>query len=884
MSQKNIFLFFSGILILTGVSLIKIVNLQDYNPTVIVQTNEFSNSKSKELLKDHSVITTFKSNNNNLGIISIAFDTHNQINNDYLEFKIRETNSDQWYYINKYKVDQFQNSKYFPFGFPEIKDSYGKEYQIEIKSLSGETGNSFIMITNKTFLSKYSFPKTYLLQNKKYIPVFIYKKISSYIHHITNIEYLYMIGVVIFLNYLQKNIGIISLIKKNKNTNFQQTPTTKTSSARVIVPYLVAGTTSLMVFYIKNTNILKVIKSISSNTNIITFTISILVFCSVFLVTYLIFYKIRIENIVNHKILPKNILFYIKIIIFTVFVVLTWLTIIGSSNLLGYTVLTTTSNKHLPLIVVGTNCLLFFIFRKYLLLNNFIYSGKFWFIIAIITATVTSYFFYTPNGLLYNYNHSAYYNSIYIHEQGIPYSEKFTSAYGHYAIFYKPILKLIGTNIHTVSAVTAIVAFIFVLSIIFCVYVFVKNPFIRFLGLISIIFPFAGLLPFPYPQTFPHRFLFPSIIMALSTYIIKNNKRKIFINIGYLICLLSIIWNTDTGLVCLLAWTILHTYLLFFFKEKNTKNIFLNISTPLALAITTFIGSWGFINIYNILIGGDFINLYYFLFPLLEHSYMYDILHTEIPLYLNYWIPVLLLFYFFVGLGIVSVFTRKYNKKITFMFFTSILGIGQMTYFINRCAYLNIFLCYYQVLLLILIITQLSFSRFSINKKNKSGVVNEIILYCGIFTLLIFVSILIVNIKYKVISSIKYFNTSELNSITDYIRNNVPEDTPIISVNTSILGISLGWKNELGFTDLPNLFTINSRERLMRALITYNKPFLIDKGYYRYFGGVEGVFYIPLCDEFKKITNTYNIREFNEMSRYENIQDDSILLYLTPKK
>jgi len=178
----------------------------DFNSTVIVNTGNFKNAQPIDFLKDTSIKREFKSNFNNLGIISVKFNTHNRINTGFLQFRIREKGNEKWYYLAKYKVDQFQNNKYFPFGFPEIIDSKTKVYEFEILSLDG-TENNMVSIgsVNDQFLVKYSFPKKFLFDNKTYIPVFIFNKIISYFNNIDFSVYLMILFesvVLFFLTYL----------------------------------------------------------------------------------------------------------------------------------------------------------------------------------------------------------------------------------------------------------------------------------------------------------------------------------------------------------------------------------------------------------------------------------------------------------------------------------------------------------------------------------------------------------------------------------------------------------------------------------------------------------------------------------------------------------
>lgn len=219
MNLKNKIVIIFGFLLLTVVGLKKIVDYQDYNPTVIVKAYKFKDQTNKELLKGEKITGEFKSKNNNLGITSVLFNTHNNINNDYLQFKIKEKDSTEWYYSNKYKVDQFQNNQYFPFGFPAINDSKGKIYQIEIESLNGVGGNSVQVITNKPFLNKYSFPKIYLLQNKNKIPVFVLSKIGSFFGHIELGIYLIILFFCFLIIYLSRLVSFNKLLIFFKKIN-----------------------------------------------------------------------------------------------------------------------------------------------------------------------------------------------------------------------------------------------------------------------------------------------------------------------------------------------------------------------------------------------------------------------------------------------------------------------------------------------------------------------------------------------------------------------------------------------------------------------------------------------------------------------------------------
>ena len=209
--DKIIILFFFFLLIFIGFNRVNL--FQDYNPTVIVEDHKFDNNQNIELLKGEKVVEKFVAKNNHLGTVSIKYNTYNRINDDYLQFRIKEYGNNHWYYSNKYKTDQFINGQYFPFGFPAINNSNGKKYQIEITSLAGTKGNFVQMVIKNTpYLSRYSFPKSYLQQNKREIPKFLLGKILSYFNHIGLNIYLFLILIYLLLSYLLNFVNIRKLI------------------------------------------------------------------------------------------------------------------------------------------------------------------------------------------------------------------------------------------------------------------------------------------------------------------------------------------------------------------------------------------------------------------------------------------------------------------------------------------------------------------------------------------------------------------------------------------------------------------------------------------------------------------------------------------------
>jgi len=157
--------------------------IQNFQITSLVQYIPFSTeSNFNRLFSKDTVKYEFKASQNNLGTIELLINNHEKINSDVLTFRIKEKDSDSWYYSNLYGAEKMDEGKYFPFGFPVIVDSKNKIYLIEIESQKGTIEDS-VSLSRDTggFIARYSFPKTLLLKKIHLIPHFIFSKVKNYV-------------------------------------------------------------------------------------------------------------------------------------------------------------------------------------------------------------------------------------------------------------------------------------------------------------------------------------------------------------------------------------------------------------------------------------------------------------------------------------------------------------------------------------------------------------------------------------------------------------------------------------------------------------------------------------------------------------------------------
>lgn len=165
----------------------------------------FNNINYNKLLKGDKVSGEFTAAENNLGIVSIKFQTFIRppyADEDHLIFRLKEKGAKNWYYENTYRDGLVYDVPIFPFGFPKIANSQGKTYQFEIESLSGNAENSVALSDRDQILfSKYQMSKSVLLHDKKELAIFTAKKFIN-AFSTTDVRFSSFIYLLPFLFYL----------------------------------------------------------------------------------------------------------------------------------------------------------------------------------------------------------------------------------------------------------------------------------------------------------------------------------------------------------------------------------------------------------------------------------------------------------------------------------------------------------------------------------------------------------------------------------------------------------------------------------------------------------------------------------------------------------
>ena len=289
------------------------------------------------------------------------------------------------------------------------------------------------------------------------------------------------------------------------------------------------------------------------------------------------------------------------------------------------------------------------------------------------------------------HHHTAHFNSVFMVYNHIPYSKNMYSILGHYALLMQPFFKVFGLNVKTYALLMSILCGISALCVIITTFLLIKSSFFRILGILITFFIYFTM-EFNYYAIVPLRIFFPSI-MILYTAIIGNRKNILLTIIGYFIVSLSILWNAETGLVCLASLFISNIYAYCYDLTFKDKKLYYNILLFIIFSICSLLIAYLILNICNIyLLRGEKQNIKDLLFPLITGQVNYT--EIKIEKLFNYYFIVVFIFlttfiYYIKNMRIFNNGDIKLKYYIPSIIYISACALGVYAYAINRTAFFN---------------------------------------------------------------------------------------------------------------------------------------------------------------------------------------------------
>lgn len=407
------------------------------------------------------------------------------------------------------------------------------------------------------------------------------------------------------------------------------------------------------------------------------------------------------------------------------------------------------------------------------------------------------YCMYTPN--IYgrgeqgdNYHAHAYFNSVYNVYQGMPYTHNVTSIYGHYGLFFKIPMKLVHGDFRAFVLMIAGIGTLAYICAFLVLQMLVRSRVLRILAALALTFPVLGMRGGYYWQVWPHRVIFPMLFLLYGTVILKKKWSNLWTAAGgYLLCMLAILWNTETGLLLTVSWAGLYISRLLSRKKWKIRELFFSVGAQCAGMIFAFAGAYGIVNLYNLSKHSPMNSVRDFLIPLLSDGYMTDTLHLDLPTYPSAYMAVITLFLTGTALGMTGWFSGKerhcWQKE--FLFLLSVGSLGCLVYYINRPAYHNLDCITMPAVIMAAYWGQKgikfikneewkSFDSLSLRHVTVSGVG----LICTIAVLAMATGTVL---QFAQNSKIKenYHNAQEFEDFAEQIAAVVPENTPSFGIN-----------------------------------------------------------------------------------------------------
>lgn len=452
-------------------------------------------------------------------------------------------------------------------------------------------------------------------------------------------------------------------------------------------------------------------------------------------------------------------------------------------------------------------------------------SANSWGLFALYgTLTVLiGYNFYTPEIFLRNpadrLHMDAYFNSVYNVLHGSPYTEYTTSIYGHYGILYKIPMKLLGGDHIDFILLNSIVGALTFLAIFAALHLIVKNDLLRILGAVAMTFPVLAMRSGIYWQLWPHRVLFMSLMLCYMAFCVRFKKlNRITCALGYLLSFVGILWNTESGLFCAAAWAgfwILRSLCL---KKDQIISIIRTGIFHIIGIILSFLGAWGVVELYNIASGGQIMGIREFLFPLLQSSYMDDLLRVDLPKFPSAYMVIVALFFLACAWGISHMwFLHKREEAESavlpacFAFATAVLSLGQITYFINRAAYHNLEIAHLPAVLLLCMMAEAGLETFHSFRFKNLNSFRGMELFRGAFTTMALLVLMTLCTGTVILygenthAREELHNRQEVNDFAAHIAANIPENTYGFGIGVPEIYSILRWDTGCYTLDLPDL-------------------------------------------------------------------------------
>lgn len=265
------------------------------------------------------------------------------------------------------------------------------------------------------------------------------------------------------------------------------------------------------------------------------------------------------------------------------------------------------------------------------------------------------------------------------------------SIYGHYGLLYVlpvKVLHLFGLSYWNSIAISiGIFGFIAFVVGYWCISQMIDSDVIFLLAVLSNAVISFQIYYNQYYQVMPHRILFPALMIASGILVYRCMNSKAYRILMWLVAMLSIVWNTETGLVCALACLCISIYLDSYITGKYTFKI---IGMNILFLLIALGGAFFMVNIYNLLVGGHAISVMTFIYPMFSTNYsIQGLLQVALSNPMNGYFLVIAMLLGVIGFFAYDTLKLRLTEKAFIAIMTSVVGLGIFSYYMNRAVTTN---------------------------------------------------------------------------------------------------------------------------------------------------------------------------------------------------
>lgn len=243
--------------------------------------------------------------------------------------------------------------------------------------------------------------------------------------------------------------------------------------------------------------------------------------------------------------------------------------------------------------------------------------------------------------------------------------------------------------------------------------------------------------------------------------------------------------------------------------------------------IICIIGAYVVVNIYNILVGGTWIEIKTFIYPIASEEYdMFSTLRTSLPSLPSGYICYIILYVYTLFQATCELcLNPQINRRQSIVCLCiAVSGLGALTYYVNRAVVVCLVISNIQFVLLVAM-----YGERCVNSTKKM-LHNVDKIFLNFLSLLAF--IIIVSMATEGIagtgSAIKnrvesVWNIDSLEKSIELYEQNVPKDTMAFGYGMPELYYQMGWKNSITITDWADMnhFSIEELEKSIQDVDSF---------------------------------------------------------------